>query len=66
MAVSQRATSRQGALEIGSEHVRNDIKRIMLLLAVVAVILVGLTLTSSRSNFLDKTGSSLSSFLKLQ
>jgi hypothetical protein len=65
-SASPRAAAKQSNLEIGSEHVRNDIKRILILLSVVAIILIGLTTTSIRSDVLDKAGNSLSGFLKLQ
>ena len=57
----------QAVLMLNSaELVRSDIRRILILLAIMVLVLVALVIINYQTPFLKETGKSFSSFLKLQ
>jgi len=57
--------TRVAGLELGEQFIRQDIRRILMLLTIVAVILIILVITNVRSSVLFGTGLRLASFMRL-
>ena len=65
-SAAPRHNAKATVMDIQTEYIRTDIIRIALLLAIVALVIVAAYLFGQKTSYLDKAGTHLSSFFKLQ